>query len=43
MANDADLLNPERATQLTTQAARLSKTAAEFSLCARLWRDGNLD
>ena len=43
MANDADLINPERASQLTTQAARLSKTAAEFSLCARLWRDGSLD
>jgi hypothetical protein len=43
MANDADLLNPERAAQLTTQAARLSKTAAEFSVCARLWRDHSLD
>jgi hypothetical protein len=43
MANEADLLNPERAGQLTTQAARLSKTAAEFSLCARLWREGSLD
>jgi hypothetical protein len=43
MANDADLLNPERAAQLTTQAARLSTTAAEFSACARLWREGSLD
>lgn len=43
LANESDVLNPERASQLTTQAARLSKTAAEFSLCARLWREGSLD
>jgi hypothetical protein len=43
MANDADLLNPERATQLTVQGARLSKIAAEFSVSARLWREGSLD
>jgi hypothetical protein len=43
MADDAELINPERATALTTQAFRLSKTAAEFTVCARLHRDGSLD
>lgn len=43
LADDSDLVNPERATQLTTQASRLAHTATEFSVCARLWRDGGLD
>lgn len=43
MADDAELITPERATALTTQALRLSKTAAEFAVCARLDRDGSLD
>lgn len=42
MADDAELINPERATALTTQAFRLIKTAAEFNICARLHRDGSL-
>jgi hypothetical protein len=43
LADDAEAINPERATALTTQALRLSKTAAEFAVCARLHRDGSLD
>lgn len=43
LADESDLVNPERATQLTTQASRLATTASEFNLCARLWRDGSLD
>ena len=43
LADESDLVNPERASQLTTQASRLATTASEFNLCARLWRDGSLD
>ena len=43
LADQNDFLFPERAAQLTTQAARLATTATEFTLCARLWRDGSLD
>ncbi len=43
LADDADLIHPERATALTTQAFRLIKTAAEFNICARLHREGSLD
>lgn len=43
LANETDPVHPERASQLTTQALRLSKTAQEFHICARLWREGGLD
>ena len=43
IADDADPTNPERATDLTTRAARLSLTAEEFTAAARLYRAGNLD
>ena len=43
LADQFDAVNPDRATQLTTQASRLATTAHEFNLCARLWRDGLLD
>lgn len=43
LADESDAAHPERATRLTTQASRLATTAHEFSLCARLWRDGSLD
>jgi hypothetical protein len=43
IADDSDATSPERATELTTRALRLSQTAAEFTSCARLWRSGNLD
>jgi len=43
VADDADATNPARATELTTRAARLAQTAAEFTACARLFRAGNLE
>jgi len=43
VANDIDAITPERATELTTRALRLSIMADEFTSCARLYRDGSLD
>lgn len=43
VADDTDPINPERATELTTRADRLSLTAEEFTACARLYRSGNLE
>jgi hypothetical protein len=43
VADDADLTSPERASELTTRALRLSQTAVELVACARLWRSGSLD
>lgn len=43
LADDEDVANPERATELTTRALRLSETAAELSSCAQLWRRDQLD
>jgi hypothetical protein len=43
IADDSDLTSPERASELTTRALRLSQTATEFVSCARLWRAGSLD
>jgi hypothetical protein len=43
LADDVDAAFPERATELTTRALRLSQTATEFAACARLWREGALD
>ena len=43
VADDSELTNPERATELTTRAARLAQTAAEFTACARLHSSGNLE
>lgn len=43
LAQDADVIDSERAHTLTRQALRLTNTAAELSVCARLWRDGALD
>jgi hypothetical protein len=43
VAYESDAAHPERATTLTVQAARLTQTAHELSVCARLWRDGALD
>lgn len=43
VADDADAVNPERATELTTRADRLALTADEFTACARLYRAGNLE
>ncbi len=43
IADDSELINPERATELTTRAARLQVMASEFTACSRLYRAGNLD
>ena len=43
VADDSELIDPARATDLTTKALRLSLTAAEFTACARSWRSGSLD
>ena len=43
VADDAEVTDPARATELTTKALRLSHTASEFTACARSWRSGTLD
>jgi hypothetical protein len=43
VADDAEPINPEYGTELTTRAARLAQTAEEFTACARLYRAGNLE
>jgi hypothetical protein len=43
VADDVELTSPERATELTTRALRLTQMATEFTSCARLWRSGSLD
>lgn len=43
VADDVDVANPGRATELTSRALRLARTAAEFTSCARLWRSQSLD
>ncbi len=42
-ADDYEALNPERSTELTSRALRLSQTAEELTTEARLWRAGSLD
>ena len=43
VADDIEVPSPERATELTTKALRLSHMAAELVTCSRLWRAGSLD
>ena len=43
IADDQDAANPERASELTTRAARLATTAHELTACARLARSDSLD
>jgi hypothetical protein len=43
VADDVDVVTPERATELTRRALRLTLTGDELSTCARLDRAGNLD
>jgi hypothetical protein len=43
IADDQELVNPERASELTTRAARYSLTAEEFVMCSRMFRSGTLD
>ncbi|MFP7762091.1 DNA-directed RNA polymerase subunit beta [Marisediminicola sp. LYQ134] len=42
-ADDADLSQPDHASDLTRMALRLSRTSVELAACARLWRTGSLD
>lgn len=43
VADDLDVTEPERSSELTTRALRYSTLAAELSSCARLWRSESLD
>lgn len=43
VADDLEATEPERSTELTTRALRLSTTANELVSCARLWRHESLD
>ncbi len=43
VADDQEAPAPERSTQLTTRAARLTTIADDLSACARMARDGSLD
>jgi hypothetical protein len=43
LADDLDLTEPARSSELTTRALRFSSIAQEFSSCARLWRHDSLD
>lgn len=42
-ADDAELVDPARATELTTRGARFALTADEFTACARLFRADALE
>jgi hypothetical protein len=43
LADDADLVSPERASDLTARASRFAATADELTTCARLARADQLD
>ncbi len=43
VADDLELTNPERSSELTTRALRLSQTATDFASAARLERNGSLE
>jgi hypothetical protein len=43
LADDYEALTPERSTELTKRALRLSQIAEELTAEARLWRSGSLD
>jgi hypothetical protein len=43
VADDQDAASPERASELTTRALRLTTTADELAWCARMFRAGTLD
>jgi hypothetical protein len=43
VADDVDLITPERGTELTRRALRLTLTGDELTSCARLERAGTLD
>lgn len=43
IADDFEVTEPERSSELTTRALRYSTTGAELTACARLWRSDALD
>ncbi|MFD1714579.1 DNA-directed RNA polymerase subunit beta [Amnibacterium flavum] len=43
VADDLDNSEPERSTELTRRALRLSEIAADLSASSKLWRSGGLD
>jgi hypothetical protein len=43
VADDIEGTEPDRATQLTARALRLSEIAADLSASSKLWRSGGLD
>ena len=43
LADTSDVAAPERASELTRRAARLSRMAADLDAAARLWRTDSLD
>ena len=43
VADDQEGAHPERSSELTTRALRLSTTAQELTACARLWRSDSLE
>ena len=43
LADDAEHVSPDRASELTTRALRFQSIAAELSACATLWRRDSLD
>ncbi|TQL47019.1 hypothetical protein FB562_0062 [Homoserinimonas aerilata] len=43
VADDVELITPERASELTVKASRLAHMSADLVACARLWRAGSLD
>jgi len=43
LADDLEPVSPERSSELTTRALRLTLTAEELTSSARLWRSGSLD
>ncbi|MEA9985802.1 MULTISPECIES: DNA-directed RNA polymerase subunit beta [Subtercola] len=43
LADDAEVVSPARASELTTRALRFHSIAAELTACATLWRRQSLD
>ncbi|AMM19905.1 DNA-directed RNA polymerase subunit beta [Frondihabitans sp. PAMC 28766] len=42
VADDLDVIEPDRSQEFTRRALRLSELAHDLSACAALWRDGSL-
>jgi hypothetical protein len=43
IADDREKMDPERASELTKRALRLTRTAEELAACARQWRSDSLE